>query len=134
MFDSTGKSVPLRTKHRDLGRRFYELEYPSAEEPWSGALANVLRMKPARITGPSGAQLGIGEQMESDFVMAEQEAGEERPLASVEDLFDVKRPGAYRVRLQFQVYMRIYKGGQSYAYQLERIEPIDFIITQNTKP
>jgi hypothetical protein len=133
MFDSSGNSVPLSTKHRDCGRRFYELEYPSAEQPWSGALTNVLRMKPARITGPSGASLGIGEQMQSDFVMAQQDAGEQRPLAGVEDLFDVKSAGVYKVRLQFQVYMRIYKGGQSFAYQLERFEPLEFIITKNGK-
>lgn len=133
MFDSAGNNVQLSRKYRDLGRRFYELKYPSGEQTWSSVLSDVLSMKPARITGPSGSFLGIGKQMESDFLTAEQEAGEERPLAGVEDLFDVKRPGVYKVRLRFQVYMRIYKGGQSYAYQLERFEPIDFIITKKVR-
>ena len=62
--------------------------------------------------------------------MAQQDAGEERPLASIEDMFDLKSAGVYKVRLQFQVYMRIYKGGQSFVYQLERFEPLEFVITK----
>jgi len=131
MFDSAGNSVQLSVKHSAFGKRFYDLKYPSADQPWSNALRDVLSMKPARITGPSGPSLGLGAQMESDFVIAEQNAGEQRLLPSFDDLFVVRRPGVYKVRLQIQVYARIYKGGTSFAYKLERFEPMEFAVTND---
>jgi hypothetical protein len=54
----------------------------------------------------------------------------QRSLASLEDLFIVKEPRTYKVKLQFQVYARIYKGGQSFAYKLERFDPVEFTVTK----
>jgi hypothetical protein len=84
-------------------------------------------MKPAHSTGPGAPG------MEADFVIGTQDVAVHRWLPSVKDLFAVKEPGVYKVILQFQVYARIYKGGQSFAYQLERFEPIEFSVTNDKK-
>lgn len=127
MFDSASNAVPLQRNFADLGKHFFDLTYPSAEQPWSSVIKDVLRMKPAHATGPS---LGLGQQTMADFVRAEQEVGERRSFNNLEDVFAMKKPGLYRVRLQFQVYARIYKGGQSFAYKLERFEPVEFTVTK----
>jgi len=133
MFDLAGNAIHLRSKYEEWGKRFNDLKYPSTEQLWNTSLRNILRMKPARITGPSGESLGIGPQMEADFIIAEQDGGSQKALPSIEDLFAVKEAGVYKVKLQFQVYARIYKGGQNFAYKLERFEPVEFMVVKEKK-
>ena len=130
MLDSKGNAVPLSTQCAKFGKRFHELVYPSVEQKWDNALRNVLRMKPAHSTGPS---LGFGQQMEADFVIATQDGSSEHSLPSVEELFAPEIPGEYKISLQFQAYARIYKGGQSFAYKLERFEPIEFTVKKEKR-
>jgi hypothetical protein len=126
MFDATSNAVPLRHKFASLGKHFFDLKYPAAEQPWD-AIKDTLRMKPARITGPTGPSLGLGPQMMADYVLA-REVGEHRSFSHIEDMFELKKPGLYTVRLQFQAYEQIYKGGHKYAYKLHRFDPVEFAV------
>ena len=127
MFDSANNAVPLRPAYKNLGKRFFDLKYPAPEEPWSDAIKDVLRMKPAHATGPS---LGMGPQTIADFMIATPDIGGGRSFYNLDDVFKVEKAGKYKVRLQFQAYERIYKGGQSFAYKLERFEPVEFTVTK----
>ncbi|MGP8201318.1 MAG: hypothetical protein ACLQU4_17645 [Limisphaerales bacterium] len=127
MFDSASNEVPRRATFKGLGSKFSELSYPSPEEPWSDRIQNVVRTRPAHVTGPS---LWFGKQTMADSVFATQDLGEQREFYNLEDVFDLKRPGRYTVRLQFQAYASIYKGGQTFAYKLERFEPVEFTVTK----
>jgi hypothetical protein len=82
-------------------------------------------MKPAHVTGPS---LGLGQQTMADFVVPGQKIGEGRSFYGLDDIFQLKGPGKYKVRLQFQVYERLYKGERIWMYKLERFEPVEFTV------
>jgi hypothetical protein len=75
-----------------------------------------------------------GTQSEAaEILFAGRNSNEGRFLPCPDDLFELKKPGLYSLKLQFQVYKRIYKGGQSFTYQLERFEPILLKVTREKK-
>lgn len=117
MFDSAGNAIPLQGAFTNLGKHFFDLKYPSTEQPGS-AIEEMLRIRP-----PHGTQSAAGE-----IVFAGQKSMEGRSFYDLEHVFQIKKPGQYKVRLEFQAYERIYKGGQSFAYKLERFEPVEFTV------
>jgi hypothetical protein len=125
IFDSASNAVPLRKNFEYVGKHFCDLKYPCPEQEWS-QIEDVLSMKPAHVTGPP---MWLGEQMMADFVMAS-DIGEHRTLHNIDEMFDVKKAGPYTVRLHFHAFALIHKGGQQYAYKLERFEPIEFMVTK----
>lgn len=125
MLDADSNAIPLRAAHRNLGKRFFELKYPGVEEPWSDELKSVLHMIPRHDTGPS---LGDGRTMRPEFTMVTQDESVGRAFYDLGDVFQITKPGRYTVKLQFQVYVRVWKGGQIFAYKLVRFEPIEFMI------
>jgi hypothetical protein len=66
----------------------------------------------------------------ADFVIATQDVGGGGTFDSLEDVFQIKIPGQYRVRIQFQTYETIYKGGHNFMYKLVRFEPLEFTVTK----
>ncbi len=119
MFDSANKAVPLRWSFRNMGKHYFDLKYPSTEEPWD-AIKEVILIRP-----PHGTQAAAAET-----VFAGRKSAESRTFSPLEDIFQLRKPGKYNVRLQFQVYERIYKGGQTFLYKLERFEPLEFSVTK----
>jgi hypothetical protein len=119
MLDSTGNAVPLRWSFRNLGKHFFDVKYPSNEQPWS-EVEDMMSIRPAHGTCPAMVE----------NVCASQKSMEGRSFYGLEDVFQIKKPGMYKVRLQFQAYERIYKGGQNFAYKLERFEPVEFTVTK----
>jgi hypothetical protein len=119
MFDSESNAVPLRSDFRNLGKRFFDLKYPSIEQPWS-AVEEIMRIRPPRGTQPARV----------DFVMALPKIGEGRTFFGLGDVFQIGKPGQYRVKLQFQAYERIDKGGHNVMYKLERFDPVEFTVTK----
>jgi hypothetical protein len=122
MFDSASNTVPLRPGFRNLGKHFFDLKYPSMEQPWS-AIAEVMRIKPAHGTQSAAVE----------FVIASQKFGGGGSFYDLEDVFQLEKPGQYKVRLQFQAYERIYKGGQSFTYKLQRFEPLEFTVRKGNQ-
>jgi hypothetical protein len=120
MFDSTSNAVPLRPRFRNFGKHFFDLKYPSTEQTWS-AIEDMMRIRPAH---------GTQQTATVEFVIATQDVGGGGSFYNLEDVFQIQKPGQYKVRLQFQAYERIYKGGQSFAYKLERFDPVEFTVTK----
>ena len=120
MFDSAGHDIPLKESFTNLGKHFFDLKYPSTEQP-SSEIEHLMRVKPAHGTQHSATV---------EFVIATQDVGGGGSFYNLEDVFQMQNPGQYRVRLQFQAYERIYKGGQDFTYKLERFEPVEFTVTK----
>ncbi len=119
MFNSASNAISLRWSFRNLGKHFFDLKYPSIEQPWN-AIKKTISIRPAHGTQAAAA----------DFVIASLDFGGGQSFYNLEDLFQMKRPGRYTVRLQFQAYERIYKGGQNFAFKLERFDPVEFSVTK----
>jgi hypothetical protein len=119
MFDSASNAVTLRNSFRDFGNHFFDLKYPSGEQTWD-TIDGFTRIKPAHGTQSEAAET----------LFAGPNSTEGRFLPCPDDLFQLKSLGRYTLRLQFQVYERIYKGGRNFAYKLERFDPIEFTVTK----
>jgi len=63
-------------------------------------------------------------------VFAGEKTEEGGSFYNLEDVFEMKEPGEYKVSLQLQAYERMYKGGQIFMFQLDRFEPFEFIVTK----
>jgi hypothetical protein len=120
MFDSSGNAMLLRSSFTNLGKQFFELTYPSNEQP-SSEIENLIRAKPAHVKQQSA---------KVEFVIATQDVGGGAFFYNIEDVFQMQKSGQYKVRLQFQVYERIYKGGQNFTYKLVRFDPVEFNVTK----
>jgi hypothetical protein len=119
LFDSNSNSLPLRMNFKDLGKNFLNLKYPSSEQAWN-AIENTVAIRPAH-----GTQSAAGE-----VVFAGQARFEGRSLASPEELFQMEGRGLYRLRLQFQAYTSLYRGGQVTVYKLVRFDPIEITVAK----
>jgi hypothetical protein len=114
-----GKAVPFRKAFENLGKHFYDLKYPAGEQPGI-AIDDTLRIRPT-----PGTQAAAGE-----VVFAGEKTEEGGSFYNLEDVFEMKEPGEYKVSLQLQAYERMYKGGQIFMFQLDRFEPFEFIVTK----
>jgi hypothetical protein len=119
MYDSMGNTVPLRSNAKNMGKHFFDLKYPSVDQLWD-AIEDRMRIRP-----PHGTQGAAAES-----VFAGLKSSEGRTFPCPEDIFQIKKTGLYKVKLQFQAYERIYKGGHSFTYKLERFEPLEFTVTK----
>jgi len=119
MFGPDGKNIPLQSSFENLWKRFFDLKFPSGELPIT-AIEEMLRIRPAH-----GTQAAAG-----DVMFAGKEKTEGRSFYSLENIFQMKEPGQYKVSMQFQAYERIYKGGQTFVYKLDRFEPFEFTVTK----
>jgi hypothetical protein len=119
MFDASGNAVLPRSSFGTLGLHFFDLKYPSGEQPWE-QIEHILRIRPAHGTQSAKA--------DRDLLGRKGWAG--RPFHTSDEMFDLKAPGRYRLKLRFQVYEWVYKGGQTYAYILERFDPVEFFVTK----
>jgi len=119
MFDSKGFAVSPRNSFTNLGKHFFDLKHPTTEQEWD-AVKDVIRIRPAH--GTQSAAPAV--------VFAGHENSEPRYLSCPDDLFDIKSAGRYTLKLQFQAYERIYKGGHTNVYRLERFDPVEFTVTK----
>jgi hypothetical protein len=119
MFDSAGNAVPFRWPFRKLGKHFFDVKYPSTEQLWP-AVKSTIRIRPLRGTQPARA----------DILSTTQKHGEGRPFYTPDELFEIKKPGIYKLKLQFQVFERFYRGGQTFTLKLERFEPFEITVTK----
>jgi hypothetical protein len=119
MFDSNSNAVELHWNFRNSGKRFFDLKYPSPEQSWDD-IENIVRIRPAHGTQSAAA----------DVVSAGRKSCEGRQLPCFDEIFQIQKPGLYKVRLQFQAYKPIYKGGRNVMYKLERFDPVEFTVTK----
>lgn len=123
MFNSRGIAIPLRPGFQTLGKSFFDLKYPSNEQA-GDAILNTVRVQP-----PHGTQ----QTPTVNFVIATQNSAGGGSFNNLDEMFDIKEPGQYRVKLQFQVYVRANKGGNNWVYKLVRFAPVEFNVTKGGK-
>lgn len=105
LFDSNNKPMQRTSKGRQLGARFHELKEFNEKAIQFTARGN-WKMLPARPTTGSA----------SDF-----------PPAS--ELFVIKKPGIYTMKLEFQVFTRI-PGGTNRTLTFIKFPPVNYQLTK----